>query len=144
MIMPSIQETIELKTSIDQLSLLEAMIDRMHEDGHIPDELYGNVLVASTEALLNAIHHGNKEDRSKPIKVVSTIEVNTLTISVIDQGKGFDVDALPDPTDPENIEKLNGRGIFIIQNLTDEVEFDNNGATISMEFDLRAKELVDA
>ena len=144
MIMPSIQETIELKTSIDQLSLLEAMIDRMHEDGHIPDELYGNVLVASTEALLNAIHHGNKEDRSKPIKVVSTIEDNTLTISVIDQGEGFDVDALPDPTDPENIEKLNGRGIFIIQNLTDEVEFDNNGATISMEFDLRAKELVDA
>ncbi len=88
--------------------------------------------LALHEALINAVKHGNKMDHELQVQVDVTKEDGQLVIQVTDQGKGFDFMDIPDPITPENLEKLNGRGIFLIQNAMDKVEFSDQGRTIKM------------
>ena len=121
------------------------MLERLYSDNLIPEELYGNVIVAVTEAVLNAVNHGSKGDASK--KVNCNIEVTqekVVVVSIKDSGAGFDVDALPDPTDPKNLEKGNGRGIYIMKNLSDEIEFEEGGSKVTMGFLLKANASIGA
>lgn len=117
---------------------MEAIIDGLHEEGKLPEEAYGNILVVATEATLNAINHGSKSDSSKQIDFLLIIEGRTMTLEVSDSGKGFDFENLPDPTDPANLEKVNGRGIYIMRNLSDDLEFLNAGATVKVTFELES------
>lgn len=137
-------DTLVLSSDISNLSKVEAAVDELLEQQIISDEVYGNVLVAATEAFLNAIHHGNQDDPSKLVKVEFKISKTELILSFHDEGPGFAYDELPDPTDPENVEKVNGRGIFIIRNLADDTNFERNGATLEMHFKLNVNELVEA
>lgn len=136
--------TLTLPSHISHLSDVEAQIDALHESGIISDEIYGNVLIATTEAFLNAVHHGNKSAIDKLVTLEFKTSGNQLEIIIQDEGQGFDHHSLPDPTDPKNIEKTHGRGIFIIKNLTDSLEFEKNGSLLKMQFDLRVKELVNS
>ena len=85
------------------------------------EDAYGNVLIAVTEAVNNAIQHGNKENETLSINVSVSDNEKNVCFSVKDEGQGFDFDNLPDPTAPENILKENGRGIFLMRNLADKV-----------------------
>jgi serine/threonine-protein kinase RsbW len=143
--MSTLHKSLILASTIDQLSTVEQLIDELHEAGDINDEIYGNILVASSEAFLNAIQHGNKNDASKKTHVTFEIRSSPeLIITIQDEGNGFPFESLPDPTDPDNLEKINGRGVFIIKNLADSVEFERNGATLKMKFNLAVKDLVEA
>lgn len=126
------------------LSEVEGLIDELASGDIISESVYGNVIVAATEAVLNGMNHGNSGDPSKMTTVKISINSNMLEFVVEDEGNGFDYENLPDPTAPENLEKVNGRGIFIIKSLADEVEFERNGATMIMRFKLDVKELVEA
>lgn len=88
--------------------------------------------LALHEAVINAVKHGNKNQEHLSVRVDIQREENRLTMQVTDQGSGFDYQKIPDPILPENLEKLNGRGIFLIQNTMDRVEFSDNGRTIKM------------
>ena len=143
--MSILHKSLILSSSIDQLSTVEQLIDELHEGGDINDAIYGNILVASSEAFLNAIQHGNNNDPTKKTLITFDIESNKeLVITVKDEGEGFPFETLPDPTDPENLEKIKGRGVFIIKNLADSVEFERNGTTLKMKFNLEVKDLVEA
>jgi serine/threonine-protein kinase RsbW len=98
------------------------------------EDYYGNILIAVTEAVNNAVVHGNGLEDSKKVKVQVNKEKERLMFVVEDQGTGFDFDNLPDPTAPENIEKPDGRGIFLMKNLSDEVEFENKGSKVCITF----------
>ena len=91
-----------------------------------------DVEIALREALANAILHGNHEDRRKHVHVTCRCEPDEVSIAVKDEGKGFDIDNVPDPTAPENIGSVHGRGIHVIRALMDEVRFEENGAVIHM------------
>lgn len=91
-----------------------------------------NIKLALHEALINAVKHGNRMEKDLSVRVHITKEDGLLTMQVTDQGKGFDFKNIPDPITPENLEKLNGRGIFLIQNAMDRVEFADQGRTIKM------------
>ena len=91
-----------------------------------------NIKLALHEALINAVKHGNRMEKDLTVRVHITKEDGLLTMQVTDQGKGFDFKNIPDPITPENLEKLNGRGIFLIQNAMDRVEFADQGRTIKM------------
>jgi serine/threonine-protein kinase RsbW len=138
------QDKITLNSALEELSKVETYIDQLLEKELIPAEVYGNVMVATTEAILNAINHGNQNDPEKTLEFYAEFDDKTLIIKVVDQGKGFDHSALLDPTTAENVENLSGRGIFIIHNLADQVTFENNGSTIILEFSLNINELVGA
>jgi serine/threonine-protein kinase RsbW len=130
------KSTYKFASTIDNISIIENLVDKIAEKNIIPEEQLGNVMVCITEAVTNAIIHGNKNNIAKNVEVEYLIENNQLIFSVKDEGVGFDFTSIPDPTLPENIEKEDGRGVFLIKNLADSIEFKNNGSEIIFKFNI--------
>jgi serine/threonine-protein kinase RsbW len=86
-----------------------------------------------SEALTNAIIHGNRKDPGKKVRAQVWITPKKVSFKVRDEGAGFDYSKLPDPTKPENLMKTDGRGIYLVQCLMDKVSFDRSGSQINME-----------
>ncbi len=129
-------QRIEFPAKAENIALVEKMIDEACNAHGIHESRYGNILIALTEAVNNAIHHGNRLDPAKQVTVGYEMRDDRIVFLVQDQGPGFDFGHLPDPTDPENIEKPHGRGVFLMKALADSVEFEDNGATVAMAFSL--------
>ncbi|MCX8482278.1 MAG: ATP-binding protein [Crocinitomicaceae bacterium] len=128
-------EKLSVPSELSSLSIVESLIDRVCGSLGVHDDAYGNILIAVTEAVNNAVIHGNQYNAKIDIDV-EVLDVNDrLCFSIKDKGNGFDFDNLPDPTAPENIEKENGRGIFLIKNLADELVFDDGGRVVNIFFD---------
>ncbi len=130
-------QRINFPSRAENITLAEKLIDEACARHNVHESLYGNVLIALTEAVNNAIHHGNRLDPSKTVTFAYQLHKDRLVFTVQDQGPGFDFTNLPDPTDPQNIEKPHGRGVFLMKALADEVEFLDNGATVNMAFSLK-------
>jgi serine/threonine-protein kinase RsbW len=129
-------ETIQIPSSLQHIHVIEDFIDRLRWDFDIDDCLFGNIHLAVVEAVTNAIIHGNKGDARKQITFEFHRKDKHLLFCIRDQGKGFDPTVVPDPTLSENKDKLNGRGVFLIKNLADTVDFRDNGSTLEMVFHL--------
>jgi serine/threonine-protein kinase RsbW len=87
------------------------------------DDAAFGVDMAVREAVANAIKHGNQQDETKTVEVTFTTSPNAFTVEVRDHGSGFSPESVPDPTDPANLMKTSGRGIFFMRNFMDEVEW---------------------
>lgn len=131
------ERTISIPSKIDNLRKIEKVIDEISAEFKIGEDQYGNILIAALEAANNAILHGNKLDESKNVDITFIIANQVLTIKVEDGGPGFDFESIPDPTAPENLENVNGRGIFLMERLSDSIAFDNNGAIVKLDFKLK-------
>ena len=127
-------EKLTIPSSLTSLVLVESLIDRVCNTIHVNEDVYGNVLIGVTEAVNNAIIHGNQYSESKIVSIEVSEDESSFYFRISDEGLGFDYLNLPDPTAPENIEKENGRGIFLMKNLADEVEFEDNGAKVNIYF----------
>jgi len=106
----------------NEISKAENLISEINKDFKADEVKYVNFLIAVTEALVNAIIHGNKNNPSKKVDLKLSYDKNSLCASVKDEGEGFDVKNVPDPTIGENLLKESGRGIFLIRSLVDKVE----------------------
>jgi serine/threonine-protein kinase RsbW len=118
----------------DNLSMVERLIDDLRDAGSFNDECYGDVLIGMTEAVNNAIVHGNRLHPEKQVVVEYAIQDKDLFFRVTDAGAGFDFENVPDPTAPENLEKPNGRGVFLMRQLADACEFLDQGRIVEMTF----------
>ena len=127
---------LEFNSDIENINLVEKFVEDIAMELSIKDDLYGNVLVSVTEAVNNAIIHGNQLDDNKFISLECDINPNILCFRIKDEGNGFDYEHIPDPTLPENIEKPNGRGVFLIKHLSDELNFSDNGSLLEIKFNL--------
>lgn len=125
---------IEIPSLPENIRIVESFIDNAKERFHLDDDIYGNIMIAVTEAVNNAILHGNNEDRHKNVFLQLVLMENNLLFSIQDEGTGFDYQHLPDPTAPENISKPGGRGIFLMKNLCDEVKFLDKGRKVELIF----------
>ncbi len=125
---------LEINSDISNIAEVEKLIDRVCEDLKLSEDIYGNILIAVTEAVNNAIIHGNKQNVSKKVKVIVDKESKEVIFSVFYFFSGLDFENLPYSTAPENIEKPDGRGIFLMKNLADNVEFFENGSKVSITF----------
>ena len=125
---------ISIPSLIENIQIIESFIDNAKEDFEINDDLYGNIMISVTECISNAIVHGNQSDSSKLVHLELQMEPGLLRCSIEDEGNGFDFNQLPDPTDPENIEKVGGRGIFLMKHLSDEVKFEEGGKKTVLSF----------
>ncbi|HMJ69404.1 MAG TPA: ATP-binding protein [Cyclobacteriaceae bacterium] len=125
---------IEIPSLPDNIRMIESFIDNAKEKYHLDDDIYGNIMIAVTEAVNNAIKHGNRGDSTKNVSLTLSFEEGLIKFKVEDEGKGFDHSNLPDPTSPENLEKPGGRGIFLMKHLSDEVAFDDNGRVVQLSF----------
>lgn len=125
---------VQIPSSLKYIHVIEEYIDTVRNDFQIDDSIYGNIHLAVVEAVTNAIVHGNKLDENKDVYFETKKEDTKIKFIVKDEGKGFDSNKIPDPTLPENREKISGRGVFLIKNLADEVTFSEDGSTLQMVF----------
>jgi serine/threonine-protein kinase RsbW len=126
-----------ISSDLSNIVLVERMIDSIAEELSLKEEYVANLYVALTEAVKNAIIFGNNEDINKNVIIDLEYSKQQLVAKIKDQGAGFDFNNIPDPTSPENIEKMTGRGLFLIKNLADNVEFLDNGSLIKLLFIFR-------
>jgi serine/threonine-protein kinase RsbW len=131
---PAKGDSLKINSNPDSLRLVERLVDDVCQIYNVDENSYGNIMIAVTEAVNNAISHGNQNDPSKIVYIGFQSEDKKLTFSIKDEGQGFDYSSLPDPTDPTNIDKISGRGVFLMKNLADKVEFGNNGNEVSLSF----------
>ena len=131
------EKSLLVNSKIENLRKVEKLVDELSAEYNISTDIYGNVLIAVLEAANNAILHGNKLDEGKMVKITMGIDKDVLKFKIEDEGPGFDYKNVPDPTAPENIENVNGRGIFLMEKLSDKLEFTRNGATVELEFNLK-------
>lgn len=127
-------ETLEFASKGDNITEVEKLIDQLCEKYNVAEEHYGNILIALTEAVNNAIYHGNKQDPSKKVIVKYRVDQDEFFFHIEDDGPGFDYENIPDPTAPENLERPNGRGVFLMRHLSDELEFLDDGRIVEMKF----------
>jgi len=125
---------IEVPSLSENIRMIESFIDNAKEKFQLDDDIYGNIMIAITEAVNNAIKHGNHSDSSKNVSLSLSLDDSLIKFRVEDEGQGFDYENLPDPTAPENLEKPGGRGIFLMKHLSDEVEFKEGGRIVELSF----------
>lgn len=125
---------IQIPSLVENIRIVESFIDNVKDRFNIDDDIYGNIMVAVTESVNNAIRHGNALDKNKNVKLTVLCEEAELRFTIEDEGKGFNYDTLPDPTAPENLDKLGGRGIFLMKHLSDEVHFHDHGRKVELVF----------
>lgn len=131
-------QKIRISSKPENIILVERMIEDVCDIFSISEDFYGNILVALTEAVTNAIYHGNQANPSKNIDISFISTPNLISFIVKDEGPGFDYSHIPDPTNPENIEKPNGRGVFLMRNLADNVSFEDKGSKVILDFKITA------
>ena len=125
---------IQIPSLSENIRMIESFIDNAKERYNLEDDIYGNIMIAVTEAVNNAIRHGNSNDKSKNVSLSLNLEENQIVFIVSDEGNGFDYQNLPDPTAPENLEKPGGRGIFLMKHQCDEDSFQVEGKVEKLNF----------
>jgi serine/threonine-protein kinase RsbW len=133
-ILPQVHEKIEFELPSDLAlmnGVLEYLQERVSKLGLITPER-SNLFIALDEAFVNAVKHGNKNDPSKLLKISAELSRTEASFTVEDEGKGFDIHQIPDPCDPANLFRTSGRGVLLIYNIMDEVEYNAQGNRVKM------------
>jgi serine/threonine-protein kinase RsbW len=104
---------IQIPSIMENIRIVESFIDNTKDVYDINDDIYGNIMISVTEAVNNAIKHGNKEVPEKKVTLALSFRENAVSFAIEDQGEGFDYTKLEDPTAPENIDKPGGRASFL-------------------------------
>ena len=125
---------IQIPSISENIRIIESFIDNTRDKFHLDDDIYGNIVIAVTESVNNAIVHGNKSNRNKNVSISLSLNDNIIKFRIEDEGGGFDFQNLPDPTSPENLDKPSGRGIFLMKHLSDEVSFSQEGSVVELSF----------
>src|SRR5918992_773833 len=133
-VLPFVRERIEFELPSD-LSLMNGvlhyLIERVAALGVVkPDS--SNLFIALDEAFVNAVKHGNRSDPHKLVRITADLSAKEARFTIEDEGEGFDVKAIPDPLDPSNLFKTSGRGVLLIYNIMDEIEYNERGNSLTM------------
>lgn len=130
------KDIIKFNSTPENLSIVENYIDKVCVEHNIGPDVYGNILVSITEAVNNAIYHGNESDEDKFVVLQYNVykDIRKISFIIEDEGSGFDYNNLPDPTAPDNLATIGGRGVFLIKQLADGVVFNDEGNVIELQF----------
>ena len=133
----SMKKELVIQSNPELIHEVERFIEEIRDDLGFKDDVYGNVMVAVTEAVNNSIYHGNSNDDGKRVFIrVASVNLYRISVEVEDEGVGFNHDDLPDPTAPENISNPGGRGVFLMRHLADEINFHKDGCLVEMLFNI--------
>jgi serine/threonine-protein kinase RsbW len=126
-------EELILPSRLEELERVDEASLRCARQAGLDEGRSTEVAIAVVEAVTNAIMHGNRQDDSKVVRVQFACVPGEIKVMVHDEGGGFDIACLADPTDPERCMRCSGRGIYIMRHVMDRVEFDmSNGTTVTM------------
>jgi serine/threonine-protein kinase RsbW len=137
--MSDLHTNLSFPSNPENVSKVEPFVDEIATRYNLSPDQYGNLLISLTEAVTNAMQHGNRGDCSKHVSISLRHQSDALSVRVADEGPGFDPDTVPDPTCPERITECGGRGLFLMRNLSDECRFMRGGSMVEMRFRLGCK-----
>ena len=126
--------TLQLPSKYESITHLENLVEEIAGKYRVDDDVFANMMTCLNEAVMNAILHGNRLDEKKKVIINAEVEPKKIIWTITDEGEGFDYNHLPDPTAPENIEKLTGRGVYILMHLADQCVFNTTGNEIELHF----------
>jgi len=122
----------------DSIKLVKDWLDKLAIEYNVCEELYPNILISLTEAVNNAIHHGNKCDANKRILLVCSVKKKKIKFKVMDEGEGFNEKNIPNPLSNERLTLENGRGVMIMKELAHEIRFKKHGSMVEMTFKFKS------
>jgi serine/threonine-protein kinase RsbW len=125
---------IEFKSNPNNIRLVKLWLDDIAMEHSVAGSVYAKILVTLTEAVNNAIFHGNKCDTSKDIKIWCEIKSKRIRFIVRDEGEGFNWNDIPDPRTCERVHLENGRGVLIMQSLAHKVKYKKKGSDVEIIF----------
>ncbi len=120
------QQQVGVRCLADTRCMINRVLDELRPLGYTEKELFG-IRLATEEALVNAIRHGNREDPAKTVHVRYFLSVQQFMIEIQDEGNGFDPDGIPDPLAPDNLERPGGRGVFLMRHYMSWVQYNETG-----------------
>ena len=126
--------TLQLPSRYESITELENLIEEIADKHQISDDTFANMMTCLNEVAINAIVHGNKLDPNKKVIINAEVDNRRVIWTITDEGPGFDYNHLPDPTAPENLENLTGRGVFIVKQLADQCIFNATGNQVELHF----------
>lgn len=121
---------LNLKSTYEESEKVPDFVDELQKECKLNDEISGNLMLLLSEAVTNAIEHGNELDPNKTAKIVIEITDNEVVAMVQDEGKGFQHSEQENPLTEENLLKDGGRGVFLLKELSDEMEYLDNGTRL--------------
>ena len=125
---------IRIESKVTNIRIVEKAIDEATSELGISQDNYGKILISTLEGVNNAILHGNQSDPGKMVDIEIVYDNNEIKIKITDEGKGFTPAEIPDPTISENLEELNGRGVFLMSRLADKIKFSKKGNSVTLVF----------
>jgi serine/threonine-protein kinase RsbW len=126
--------TLQLPSRHESVTQLEALIEEIADKYKVSEDTFANMMTCLNEAFVNAVVHGNKLDPQKKVIINAEVEGKKVVWTITDEGEGFDYNQLPDPTAPENLERLTGRGVFIVMHLADQCIYNAKGNEMELHF----------
>jgi len=126
-----------IKSDISELKNVESFVNKLFMSNNIPPKHFNNVLLCVSEAVVNSIQHGNKNDANKKVSIFADCESESIIVKVKDEGEGFNFEDIPDPSLKENLKNESGRGIHIIKALSEQIEYCNKSNSI--QFKIKCK-----
>ncbi len=126
--------TLQLPSKVESISALEALVEEVADKYQVSEDTFANMMTCLNEAAMNAILHGNKLDEKKTVYVNVEADSRRIVWTVADEGPGFNYNNLPDPTEPDRLEELTGRGVFILKHLADQCIFNAAGNEVELHF----------
>lgn len=123
----------------EEIRRVEEFLEAVNKKSRLDDGTFHRLFVSATEAVNNAILHGNKSDPKKKVCVRCLVNKDSIVVSVTDEGGGFDPSTIPNPLDEQNLLKESGRGVFLIRSMMDRVDFHptEHGTTVEMAINLK-------
>jgi serine/threonine-protein kinase RsbW len=125
-----------LKSTYKELDKLEGFLNDLQSDLEFDDEFYARLMLTVSEAATNGVVHGNDLDASKEVSLLAEYDSKILRITTQDEGQGFEPEEVDDPLAPENLLKASGRGVFLMGEYADEVEYEDEGKRLVLGFKL--------
>lgn len=133
---PTNQKKLVLNSSFDELERLDPFLQELQQWAGFDDDSFSRIMLVLSEAVNNAIVHGNRKSSDKKVFIQAGLNADTLKITIRDEGEGFDPNSLPDPLKEENLLNEGGRGVYLIKQYADDVQFSKGGRELTISFHL--------
>lgn len=126
-----------IKSEISELRKVENFLNDIFKEYNLAEKYFNKLYLCISEAILNAIKHGNKNDKNKKVAIEVDYINEEIEVLIEDEGEGFDFNKVEDPTKSSNIRNESGRGIFIIRKMSNQLEYNEKGNRIQFKIECK-------
>lgn len=137
MVIDNPQNILVIKSEISELKKVEKFLLDIIKKYNIDNRYFNKIYLCLSEAVINSIKHGNKNDKKKEVIIAANCIDNGLDLKVVDEGEGFNVNGIKNPTHTSNLKNESGRGIFIIRSMSNKLEYNEKGNRIQFEIECK-------